>query len=79
MGQGDAAVLRGGSGRLVRTHPAGHVDRVEGLVDEGLAGRHRLGAAEVGQVDAGVGGVELAGDVGMGLAVTHEQKSHGGS
>ena len=38
--------------------------------------RDRLGAAEVGEVEAGVCGVELAGDVGVRLAVPHQQESH---
>ena len=71
----EAAGLGGGRGGLVRTHPAGDVDRVEVLVGERLARRDRLGAAEVGEVEAGVGGVELAGHVGVGLAVPHQQES----
>ena len=76
LGERQAAVLGGRRRRLVRTHPAGDVDRVEVLVGERPARGDGLGAAEVGEVEAGVGGVELARDVGMGLAVPHQQQSH---
>ena len=49
---------------------------LEVLVGQGLGGGCGLGAPEVGEVHAGMGGVELAGDVGVGLAVAHEEESH---
>jgi len=47
---------------------------VDGLI-RGLS----AGEAEVGEVDTRVGGVELARDVGVGLAVAHQQESQGKS
>ena len=76
--QPEPAGLGRGGGGLVRTHPAGDVDRLDRLVGDRLRCRDRLGTAEVGEVEAGVRGVELAGDVGVRLAVPHQQESHRG-
>ena len=76
LDQGEAAVVRGRLGGLVGAHPARDVDRVEALGGEGLGGRDRLGPPEVGEVESRVGGVELAGHVGVRLAVAHQQESH---
>jgi len=67
-----------GGGGLVGANPARDVDRVEVLVDQRLCGSGRLGVAEVGQLEARVGGVERARDVGVGLAVAHEEESQRG-
>ena len=55
---------------------AGDVDGVEVLLEQGLGGRGRLGVPQVGELQAGVGGVELARDVGVRLPVTHQEQSH---
>ncbi len=69
----------GGCGGLVGADPARDVDRVQVLSRQRLGGGGGLGVAQVGQLEARVGRVELARDVGMGLAVAHEEQSHVGS
>ncbi len=69
---------RGGQGRtgLVGAHEVGDVDRPEVLAAQPVHECSCLGPALVGEVGPRRGRVELAADVGVGLAVADEVEAH---